>query len=72
MGESAKRGAVIYESICITCHGKDGISIAPNYPILAGQHADYMTHALRQYRSGERKNPKRCECAQFHRSISHG
>ena len=32
------------------------MGIAPNYPVLAGQHADYMAHALRQYRSGERKN----------------
>lgn len=42
---------------CVPCHGEDGLGIAPNYPILAGQHADYMAHALRQYRSGERKNP---------------
>ncbi|KPK59659.1 MAG: hypothetical protein AMJ59_09835 [Gammaproteobacteria bacterium SG8_31] len=42
---------------CVACHGEDGRGIAPNYPVLAGQHADYLAHALRQYRSGERKNP---------------
>ena len=42
---------------CVPCHGEDGLGIAPNYPVLAGQHADYMAHVLRQYRSGERKNP---------------
>ena len=42
---------------CVPCHGEDGMGIAPNYPVLAGQHADYMAHVLRQYRSGERKNP---------------
>ena len=41
---------------CVACHGEDGKGIAPNYPVLAGQHADYTAHALRQYRSGERKN----------------
>ena len=41
---------------CIACHGEDGKGIAPNYPVLAGQHADYLAHSLRQYRSGERKN----------------
>ncbi len=41
---------------CAACHGQDGKGIAPNYPVLAGQHADYLTHALKQYRSGERKN----------------
>ena len=33
------------------------MGIAPNYPVLAGQHADYMAHSLREYRSGARKNP---------------
>lgn len=42
---------------CVPCHGEDGLGIAPNYPVLAGQYADYMAHVLRQYRSGERKNP---------------
>ena len=41
---------------CVACHGEDGMGIAPNYPVLAGQHADYLAHSLRQYRSGERKN----------------
>jgi cytochrome c553 len=41
---------------CHACHGVDGLAVAPNYPILAGQHEAYLVHALRQYRSGERKN----------------
>ena len=41
---------------CTACHGEDGKGIAPNYPVLAGQHADYLAEALRGYRSGERKN----------------
>jgi len=42
---------------CFACHGQDGKGIAPNYPVLAGQHPDYLAHALQQYRSGARKNP---------------
>jgi cytochrome c553 len=41
---------------CVACHGNDGIGILPEYPNLAGQHKDYIVHALRAYKSGERKN----------------
>lgn len=41
---------------CAACHGEDGKGIAPMYPVLAGQHPDYLAHALEQYRNGERKN----------------
>jgi cytochrome c553 len=41
---------------CIACHGADGVGILPEYPNLAGQHADYLQHALKAYRSGQRKN----------------
>ena len=34
---------------CVACHGNDGIGILPEYPNLAGQHADYIEHALRAY-----------------------
>jgi cytochrome c553 len=41
---------------CVACHGEDGRGTAPNFPVLAGQYADYLAHALKQYRSGERNN----------------
>lgn len=41
---------------CVACHGNDGVGIMPEYPNLAGQHADYLEHALRAYKSGQRKN----------------
>jgi cytochrome c553 len=41
---------------CVACHGNDGIGILPEYPNLAGQHEDYIRHALTAYRSGQRKN----------------
>ena len=42
---------------CVACHGNDGVGILPEYPNLAGQHADYIENSLRSYRSGLRKNP---------------
>lgn len=42
---------------CVACHGDRGAApILPDYPVLAGQYADYLEHALKAYRSGERKN----------------
>jgi len=42
---------------CAACHGMDGNSQLPMNPILAGQYEDYLIHALKAYKSGERKNP---------------
>jgi cytochrome c553 len=45
------------EGVCAGCHGKDGITaILPSYPILAGQHKDYLSQALSDYKSGARQN----------------
>ncbi|NBU25602.1 MAG: cytochrome c [Gammaproteobacteria bacterium] len=41
---------------CVACHGADGIGITPQYPTLAGQHADYLERALTDYKKGGRKN----------------
>ncbi|MDH3336626.1 MAG: c-type cytochrome [Gammaproteobacteria bacterium] len=41
---------------CTACHGQNGISVSPTWPTLAGQHEDYLVHALKQYRDGTRKN----------------
>jgi len=43
---------------CAACHGPDGNAPAgPDFPRLAGQHYDYLLKALRDYKSGARKNP---------------
>ncbi len=43
---------------CVACHGADGAkTAAPDYPILAGQYPDYIEQALKDYKSGRRKNP---------------
>jgi cytochrome c553 len=42
---------------CVACHGAGGAKpILPEYPVLAGQYANYLEHALQEYRSGKRKN----------------
>jgi cytochrome c553 len=45
--------------VCAGCHGPDGAakSMADEYPVLAGQHRDYLLQALKDYKSGKRKNP---------------
>lgn len=43
---------------CGACHGEKGDKpLAPDYPMLAGQHADYITQALKNYRDGRRTHP---------------
>ena len=42
---------------CQACHGADGNGIGDGqYPNLAGQYEDYLLHALKAYKSGERNN----------------
>jgi cytochrome c553 len=50
-------------STCVACHGQNGIAVSPNWPTLAGQHQDYLKHALNQYRDGTRKNPVMAQMA---------
>lgn len=53
--EAGKRKA---EEVCASCHGVDGnTSTAPNFPFIGGQHRTYLEKALKDYKSGERKNP---------------
>jgi len=42
---------------CKACHGESGMSVSPEFPRIAGQHADYLATALRHYKLGKRKNP---------------
>jgi len=46
------------QEVCAACHGVDGAQpTTPEYPKLAGQYPDYLSKALRDYKSGLRKNP---------------
>lgn len=55
----AAAGAEKAKTVCAACHGADGTGAPnfPDYPRLAGQHEDYLVQALKQYKSGARKNP---------------
>ena len=41
---------------CAACHGPDGNSATGDFPKLAGQHYDYLVKALKDYKTGARKN----------------
>jgi cytochrome c553 len=56
-GNIASGEALAKKYNCASCHGADFTkSIDPSYPKLAGQHAEYLTHALTAYKRGEGPN----------------
>jgi cytochrome c553 len=49
---SAAVAALLTKGACISCHGANFAKpIDPSYPKLAGQHADYLTVALKSYKT---------------------
>ncbi len=42
---------------CQVCHGQGGKSTNPTYPMLAGQHAQYIVKQLKAFKTGHRKDP---------------
>jgi len=51
------RGQELSSQVCASCHGVDGnMALAEDYPLLAGQHRDYLVVALKAYRSGDREH----------------
>ncbi|MGH8714913.1 MAG: c-type cytochrome [Casimicrobiaceae bacterium] len=52
-----KAGEAKVKEVCQACHGMDGNSQNAEYPKLGGQYPDYLAKALRDYKSGARKNP---------------
>lgn len=42
---------------CVACHGPEGVPLAPQFPILSGQHLYYLYVQLKDYKSGFRANP---------------
>ncbi|VAW96064.1 Cytochrome c4 [hydrothermal vent metagenome] len=40
--------------VCAGCHGVDGNATIPNYPKLAGQHANYLVSQMQAFKSGKR------------------
>ena len=44
-------------AVCVACHGPEGKSTQPAYPILAGQTARYLYLELRDFQEGRRSDP---------------
>ena len=56
-GQDADAGRKKAES-CTPCHGPDGNSQAPLFPIIAGQTARYISLQLRDFKEGRRVEPQ--------------
>jgi len=56
-GADLVAGQAKVKQVCAACHGQDGNSTVADYPKLGGQYPDYLEKALRDYKSGARKNP---------------
>lgn len=55
---NAESGKAKAAQVCAACHGPEGNKpTGPDFPILAGQHVDYLRKALSDYKSGKRSNP---------------
>ncbi len=54
-GDPAKAQKIVND-VCGACHGTDGNSTSPIYPNLAGQHPEYITKQLKEFKSGARRN----------------
>ncbi|HWS61724.1 MAG TPA: c-type cytochrome [Steroidobacteraceae bacterium] len=44
-------------TVCAACHGANGESVAPTFPRLAGQRADYLYHRLVSFKRADPKDP---------------
>ena len=55
---NAEAGKNKAAQVCAACHGAEGNKpSAPDQPIIAGQHYDYLVRALTDYKIGRRTNP---------------
>jgi cytochrome c553 len=44
-------------AMCFACHGAAGVSVAPTFPRLAGQRAEYLYHRLVSFQRAAPKDP---------------
>jgi cytochrome c553 len=51
-----ERGRAKAQEVCVACHGEQGVSVAPQYPHLAGQSGAAIYKQLNDYRTGSRTN----------------
>ena len=53
---SAEKGQT-KAAACVACHGVNGNSVNPEWPVLAGQHETYIKRQLAAFKSDQRQNP---------------
>lgn len=51
---AAQRVAI---TTCATCHGPQGRSVSPKFPVLAGQHASYLIAQMKAFKAQTRGDP---------------
>ena len=47
---NVQRAEELAKTVCVTCHGANGISPAPQWPNLAGQKYDYMVDEMIRFK----------------------
>ena len=52
----AAKGQVISTNVCAACHTSDGSRGTPAYPILQGQHPEYLVKQLTEFKERKRVN----------------
>jgi cytochrome c553 len=57
-------GAALAEAVCSSCHGEEGMSIADDFPRLAGQSPEAIYKQLSDYKSGARYHTQMTPVAQ--------
>ena len=57
LATSAEGAALFKAKGCLTCHGEDGSHpVIQDYPVIAGQNANYLLRQMRDIRDGRRTN----------------
>jgi len=55
--DARSRAKDLVGTLCMTCHGSNGVSVMEDFPNLAGQKPTYLKKQLRDFRDGNRKDP---------------
>ena len=58
-----ERGRAKAEEVCVACHGAQGVSVAPEFPHLAGQSGAAIYKQLNDYRTGSRTHQQMADIA---------
>src|SRR6188474_1748861 len=58
-----ERGHAKVQEVCVSCHGEQGVSVAPENPHLAGQSGAAIYKQLNDYRTGSRAHQQMTDIA---------